>query len=192
MEQIRENNEEEDYITNEQAVEIGIKQYDQLNEKQKEIVDLVLHKLDNNSHNSYNSHNCVYIDGPDGSGKIFIYTTIYYLAKIRNKCVCTMAFISIAATLLLSEKTVHKTFGLPVSLFTDSSSSIKFQSKEAQYLKEVDIFIWDEAPMTPRYALDIIDRTLCDIMNNNLPFGGKIIILGGDFRQLLPIKERDT
>jgi len=39
--------------------------------------------------------------------------------------------------------------------------------------------------MTPRYALEIIDRTLRDIMNNNLSFGGKIIVLGGDFRQLL-------
>ncbi|XP_071581098.1 uncharacterized protein, partial [Temnothorax nylanderi] len=96
----------------------------------------------------------------------------------------------IAATLLPAGKTVHKTFGLPVPLFADSSSSIKIQSKEAQYLKKIDIFIWDEAPMAPRYALDIIDRTLRDIMSNDLPFGGKIVILGGDFRQLLPIKIR--
>ncbi|XP_036143697.1 uncharacterized protein LOC118645901 [Monomorium pharaonis] len=84
-------------------------------------------------------------------------------------------------------KTVHKTFRLPVPLFADSSSSIKIQSKEAQYLKEIDIYIWDEAPMAPRYALEIMDQTLRDIMNN-LPFGGKIIELSGDFRQLLPIK----
>jgi len=31
-------------------------------------------------------------------------------------------------------------------------------------------------------ALGIMDRTLRDIMNNDLPFGGKIIVLGGDFR----------
>lgn len=29
-------------------------------------------------------------------------------------------------------------------------------------------------------------------MNNNLAFGGKIVLLGGDFRQLLPIKVRGT
>ncbi|KMQ89447.1 hypothetical protein RF55_10925 [Lasius niger] len=156
MEQLIENSREEDYMTLDEDMEIGTKQYKQLNEKQKEIVDLLLNKLDNKNNNH---NNCFYIDGPGGS-----------------------------ATLLPFGKTVHKIFGLPVPLFADSSSTIKIQSKEAQYLKEIDIFIWDEAPMAPRYALEIMDRTLRDIMNNNISFGGKIVLLGGDFRQLLPIK----
>ncbi|KAL6418638.1 hypothetical protein ACFW04_011947 [Cataglyphis niger] len=146
------NSGEEDYLTLEQAMEIGIKQYKQLNCKQKEIVDLLLSKLNNNNnHNNY----CFYIDGPGILVILvdtFIYNTIYYLARIRNKHACTMAFMGIAATLLPTGKTVQKTVGLPVPLFADSSSIIKIQSKEAQYLKETDIFIWDEAPMAPRYA----------------------------------------
>ncbi|KYM94629.1 ATP-dependent DNA helicase PIF1 [Cyphomyrmex costatus] len=66
--------------------------------------------------------------------------------------------------------------------------TFKLEMSEDYIRKEIEIFIWDEAPMAPRYALEIMDRTLRDIMNNNLPFGGKIVILGGDFRQLLPIK----
>lgn len=189
MEQLIENSGEEDYMTLKEDMEIGTKQYKQLNEKQKEIVDLILNRLDNNNNNH---NNCFYIDGPGGSGKTFIYTTIYHLARIRNKRVCTMAFTGIAATLLPTGKTVHKTFGLPVPLFADSSSAIKIQTKEAQYLKETDIYIWDEAPMAPRYALEIMDRTLRDIMNNDFPLGGKIVLLGGDFRQLLPIKLHAT
>ena len=46
--------------------------------------------------------------------------------------------------------------------------------------------------MAPRYALELIDRTLRDFMNINLPFGGKIMLLGGDFRQLLPVKVNAT
>ena len=64
------------------------------------------------------------------------------------------------------------------------------QSKEGQFLRQTDVFIWDEAPMTPRYALEIMDRTLKDIMSNDLLFGGKIVILGGDFRQLLSLLTR--
>ncbi|XP_058797002.1 ATP-dependent DNA helicase pif1-like [Phymastichus coffea] len=103
-----------------------------------------------------------------------------------------MAFTGIAATLLPNGKTVHKTFGLPVPMFQDSSSNIKAQSLEAQVLRETEIFIWDEISMAPRYALEILDKTLKNFMNNDLPFGGKTIIVGGDLKQLLPIKVRGT
>lgn len=46
--------------------------------------------------------------------------------------------------------------------------------------------------MAPRSALELIDRTLRDLMNNNLPFGGKTMLLGGDFRQLLPVTPNAT
>lgn len=41
--------------------------------------------------------------------------------------------------------------------------------------------------MIPKKALEIIDRTLRDVMDNDLPFGGKTFILGGDFKQVLPV-----
>ncbi|XP_057339407.1 uncharacterized protein LOC130676918 [Microplitis mediator] len=136
--------------------------------------------------------NCVYIDGPGGSGKTFVYTTLCQILKNKNKNVCTMAYTGIAATLLPNGKTVHKTFGLPVPMFSDSSSHIKPNSVQGEYLKNVDVFVWDEAPMSPRHALEIIDRTLRHIMNNDIPFGGKMMILGGDFRQLLPVQPNAT
>ena len=109
-----------------------------------------------------------------------------------GKVVSTMAFTGIAATLLPNGRTVHKTLGLPVPLYSDSSSNIEMQSKEADYLRSVDVFIWDEAPMAPRYALEIMNRLLQELMQNNLPFGGKIILIGGDFRQLLPVLKGGT
>ena len=53
--------------------------------------------------------------------------------------------------------------------------------------------------MVPAAAIDCIDRLLKDIMkcetpiNGQLPMGGKIVLFGGDFRQVLPVvpcKER--
>ena len=155
-----------------------------LNEKQKEVFDLILNASINNNDNLNST--CFYIDGPGGSGKTFIYTTLYYMLRSHDKKVCTMAFTGIAATLLPNDKTVHRTFALPVPLFADSTSNIKMQSKENEYSKNIDVFIFDKAPMPPKYSLEIMDRTLRDIMNNNLPFGGKIVVLRGDVRQLLP------
>ena len=79
---------------------------------------------------------------------------------------------------------------MPVPLLSDSSSNITDQSKECQFLRQTDVFIWDEAPMAPRYTFEIMNRILKDMMNNDLLFGGKVVILGGDFRQLLPILSR--
>ena len=44
--------------------------------------------------------------------------------------------------------------------------------------------------MVPSSVLDVIDRLLKDIMQNQSDFGGKILILGGDFRQVLPVVPR--
>ncbi|XP_076913694.1 uncharacterized protein LOC143572406 [Bidens hawaiensis] len=42
-------------------------------------------------------------------------------------------------------------------------------------------------------CFEALDRTLKDIQNNNKdPFGGKSVLLGGDFRQTLPVKHKAT
>jgi hypothetical protein len=65
----------------------------------------------------------------------------------------------------------------------------------ASLLEETSLILWDEAPMTSRYCFEALDRTLRDVLSCNdvakssLPFGGKTVILGGDFRQILPVVE---
>jgi len=41
--------------------------------------------------------------------------------------------------------------------------------------------------MAPREALDCADRLLRDLTDIDSPFGGKVMVLGGDFRQVLPV-----
>ncbi|KAL0339406.1 UNVERIFIED_CONTAM: ATP-dependent DNA helicase PIF6 [Sesamum angustifolium] len=41
--------------------------------------------------------------------------------------------------------------------------------------------------MANRKAFETVDRTLRDMLGVDLPFGGKVMILGGDFRQVLPV-----
>ena len=49
------------------------------------------------------------------------------------------------------------------------------------------LFIWDEAPMMHKFAFEAVDRTFHDITQVDKPFGGKIFVFGGDFRQILPV-----
>ncbi|RCN42853.1 hypothetical protein ANCCAN_11189 [Ancylostoma caninum] len=44
--------------------------------------------------------------------------------------------------------------------------------------------------MVPKFALEAVDLLLQYLMGNTLPFGGKIVVLGRDFRQVLPSIER--
>ena len=41
--------------------------------------------------------------------------------------------------------------------------------------------------MMHRHVFEALNRSLCDVMKNDTLFGGKIIIFGGDFRQILPV-----
>ena len=46
--------------------------------------------------------------------------------------------------------------------------------------------------MAKRQGIEALDRTMKDITGISLPFGGKIMIMGGDFRQVLPVVRRGT
>ncbi|KAG8174783.1 hypothetical protein JTE90_013184 [Oedothorax gibbosus] len=107
-----------------------------------------------------------------------------------NKKTACVAWTGIASILLPCGTTSHRFFNLPIQLNEEGICFTKPRDKRR--LQEVDVVIWDEASMIPRKALEIIDRTLKDVMNNSLPFGGKTFILGGDFRQVLPVVKKAT
>ena len=66
----------------------------------------------------------------------------------------------------------------------------------ARLIQEASLIIWDEAPMVSRHAFEAVDRTFRDILKNtehcsgDRVFGGKLFVLGGDFRQILPVVPR--
>ena len=62
------------------------------------------------------------------------------------------------------------------------------QSGTAKLLQAASLIIWDEASMTKRQTVEALDKSMRDIMDKpDLPFGGKTIVFGGDFRQVLPV-----
>lgn len=131
--------------------------------------------------------NCFFIDGPGGSGKTFLYNTIISTLRGENEVTIVVASTGIAANLLPGGRTYHSQFKLPLNLHESSVSQIRPNSDEAKVIKQSAIIIWDESTMASSYALEAIDRLLRDLMNNDKPFGGKVVILGGDFRQCLPV-----
>jgi hypothetical protein len=101
-----------------------------------------------------------------------------------------VASSGIAALLLPGGRTAHSRFRIPIDIFADSSCNVKKNTKIAQLLRRADLIIWDEVPMQHRHCFEAVDRTLRDIRENDVLFGGIPTLFGGDFAQILPVVRR--
>jgi hypothetical protein len=71
-------------------------------------------------------------------------------------------------------------------------SPIQPGSSRGELIKNTSVIIWDEAPMANRAVMACVDETCQRVMGNDNPFGDKIIILLGDFRQTCPVIRRGS
>ncbi|CAN1303188.1 hypothetical protein LINPERPRIM_LOCUS25744 [Linum perenne] len=119
--------------------------------------------------------------------------TSYNQIRSQAKIVLVVASAGIAATLLPDGVTAHSSFKIPLEVDNLSTCMVKKGTEIAELLKEATLIVWDEAPMVHRLSFEAVDRTMCNLMNKSLsgpnytPFGGKTVLLGGDFRQTLPV-----
>jgi ATP-dependent DNA helicase PIF1 len=98
----------------------------------------------------------------------------------------------IAASIMPGGRTAHSRFKIPVSIQEDTMCNFSKQSGTAELLRRASLIIWDEVAMTKRQAVEALDRSLQDITGCRSHFGGKVIVFGGDFRQVLPVVRRGT
>jgi len=89
--------------------------------------------------------------------------------------------------LFLGSKTGHSRFKIPIDLQDESTCNITQQMKVVELVRKADMIIWDEALMMHHGTFEVVDRTLCDLMQlddahaTEKIFGGKTVVLGGDF-----------
>jgi hypothetical protein len=129
-----------------------------------------------------------FVDGPGGTGKTFLYKAL--LAKVRGerKIAVATATSGVAASIMPGGRTAHSRFKIPLNTEDGSSCSFSKQSGTAKLLTMASLILWDEATMMKRQAVEALDNSLRDIMGQrNQPFGGKTVVFGGDFRQVLPV-----
>ncbi|XP_072052195.1 uncharacterized protein [Arachis hypogaea] len=134
-----------------------------------------------------------FLYGYGGTGKTFVWKTLASALRSRSHIVLTVASSGIASLLLPGGRTAHSRFAIPLNIDEFSTCNIKQGSALAELLIKTKLIIWDEAPMVNRFCIEALDRTMRDILRFNnkdsleQPFGGKTIVFGGDFRQILPV-----
>ncbi|CAN6801732.1 unnamed protein product [Brassica oleracea var. botrytis] len=126
------------------------------------------------------------------SVKTFLWNILSAAVRSRGEVVLNVAYSGIAALLLHGGRTAHSRFSLPINPDEFSTRKIQPGSDQAELIYKSSLTIWDEAPMMSKHCFEALDRTICDIMKttDDTPFGGKVVVFGGDFRQILPVIPR--
>nr|XP_043618055.1 uncharacterized protein LOC122589793 [Erigeron canadensis] len=134
-----------------------------------------------------------FVYGPGGTGKTFLYKTILSWLRSEGTIALAVASSGIASLLLPGGRITHSRFVIPLELMEYSTCGIKQKTHLAALMQQAKLIIWDEAPMTQKYAFEALDKTLKDILGLNNPrnrtriFEGLTVLLGWDFRQILPV-----
>ncbi|KAJ8930184.1 hypothetical protein NQ314_017048 [Rhamnusium bicolor] len=136
--------------------------------------------------------NVFFVDGPGGSGKTYLYNTLlFYINNVLRLPTIAVAWTGVAANLLIGGKTCHRAFRLPVSLNERCIVGWPIDSWQSQYLQSAALVVWDEAPMSHRFAVEAVDKYFKELTRRpGTLMGGKCVLFGGYFRQVLPVVPR--
>ncbi|OWZ17223.1 Helitron helicase [Phytophthora megakarya] len=154
-----------------------------LNDGQNEMFDRVIDAVrDENT-----DKRLFFLDGPGGTGQSFLLQTGLATVRLDGKIALATASSGIVATQLMGGRTAHYTFQLGLDSSSSSTCNVTARSNRAELLRQASLIVWDEAPLMIKHGFHAVDRTLRDLMKNDKPFGGKVVLLAGDFRQILPV-----
>ncbi|XP_076913570.1 uncharacterized protein LOC143572235 [Bidens hawaiensis] len=124
--------------------------------------------------------------------KTYLWKTLSTALRSKGEIVLTVASSGIASLLLTGGRTAHSRSHIPINLNEDSTCYMDPGTDESQLLEKTKLIIWDEAPMHHKHGFQALDRSLKDVLSSNLLFGGKVVVFGGDFRQILPVVQKGT
>ena len=173
-----------------------------LNEGQQNVFNSVKESVEGNQ------GKVIFLQGAAGTGKTFLYQACLYWARSRrarakqqqqqqqqqplqqneeDRFSIAVATSGIAATLLPGGRTAHSRFKIPIDLEPNSKRMCGLDDDHVELLRRTDLIVWDEVVMAQKASIEVVDRTLQRLRGCSQPFGGVTVLLGGDFRQILPV-----
>ena len=140
-----------------------------------------------------NAGGAFFVDGPAGSGKTFLFNQAAAYVRSQNDIALACAYTGVAAQLLTGGRTAHARFHFS-DCGGDWTCCYSKQTQSSALLLAARLIIIDEGTMMHAGAYEALHCMLCDIMDvgRDVPFGGKVVVVGGDFRQTLPVVPRGS
>ncbi|KAJ8910343.1 hypothetical protein NQ315_004542 [Exocentrus adspersus] len=127
------------------------------------------------------------VNAAAGSGKSYLFRALIAQLRSEGLSVIVACPTGIAASIFKDGRTIHSTFKLPFDINKTTTSSVTPTSEQGRAIAAASLIIIDEVSMVTSLIFNVIEQALRDICRNERPFGNKIILIGGDFRQTLPV-----
>ncbi|GAA0183020.1 hypothetical protein LIER_42327 [Lithospermum erythrorhizon] len=109
-----------------------------------------------------NTGGALIVKGPGGTGKSFLYKLLLAHIRSRGDIAIVVATSGITSSAFLGGRTTHSRFKIPITC--------------------------GKGPlMADKHIIEALDKLLQELCKNRLLFGGKLVVFGGDFRQVLPV-----
>uniref|UniRef100_A0A183BU63 ATP-dependent DNA helicase n=1 Tax=Globodera pallida TaxID=36090 RepID=A0A183BU63_GLOPA len=165
----------------------------QLNDKQRTFLDAVCTSVLRRRNATLEPAQQLFmLTGDGGTGKTFAYNAL--IARLKSKMACRLfatASTGIAAELLFEGATLHSKLRVPIDIDDDTLPMLDYESDPAKLLRALELLIIDEISIADKHVIIYVDKLLrsIDVANHEKHFGGKIVVFGGDWKQLLPVAE---
>lgn len=127
----------------------------------------------------------IFLTGKAGTGKSFVTDLFVEWAEENDKSILVCAPTGIAA-LNIGGSTIHRTFKLPIN-YVSQSSHLYSSSESAAMIEKADIVLIDEVSMLRADTFSHVEYKMRESVLSGSAFGGKQIIVVGDFYQLPPV-----
>ncbi|SAM07721.1 hypothetical protein, partial, partial [Absidia glauca] len=161
-----------------------------MNDGQQAAYNAIVRAIDNDDPND---SKLFFVNGAGGTGKSMLFKILLSYVRGQDKIALPVASSGIAAILLPGGRTAHSRFKIPIQRHSEMNCNVSLNTALAKLLQKTTLILWDEAVMSSKYNFEAVDRCLKDMMGaidpamKSRPFGGKVVVFGGDFRQILPV-----
>ena len=125
----------------------------------------------------------VFVTGRAGTGKSAI---VHQFKRMCNRQLVCLAPTGMAA-MNIGGDTIHGFCNFEVGVLTPANIFNNLNERQAEMLQAVEVILIDEISMVRSDCLMAMDGVLRQVNRMDLPFGGKQIIVVGDFCQLPPV-----
>ena len=120
-----------------------------------------------------------------GCGKTIFANAVAATVRAAGRTAVCVAASALAAMLLLGGTTAHSRFHIPIP--ANDGTICCFSADDKNLIRSADVILYDECSMVHHDVADTLERSLRDLLGDPRPFGGKVIVFMGDFKQLLPV-----